>query len=155
MLYYIPEKKHFAKQVGDANVLPVYCSLLSDQLTPVSAFERLSAGSNHAFLLESVVGGENIARYSFLGADPIGVVEARDGRTAITGPDGQTSYEQGDPLEHLERTLAQFRAVHPTLLPRFLGGAVGYAGYDVVRQYERLGTPPADDRDLPDLQFGI
>jgi len=140
---------------AEANLVPVYCSLLSDQLTPVSAFERLVSGTGHAFLLESVIGGEKIARYSFLGTDPLVVVKGKDRRTAISSPGGEVVHEDADPLEQIEKLLADYNAAHPLRLPRFLGGAVGYAGYDVARHYERLGTPPPDDRNLPDLQFGI
>ncbi len=139
MLHFQPGRSEFLELTRQAKTIPVYTSLLSDQLTPVSAFERLAGGSQHAFLLESVVGGEKIARYSFLGANPAAVVTA-------TG---------GDPLVELERALAKYRTVPTPDMPRFLGGAVGYAGYDIVRHYERLGTPPKDDRGLPDLQFGI
>jgi anthranilate synthase component 1 len=139
----------------DANTIPVYASLLSDQLTPVSAFERIAAGAGHAFLLESVVGGEKIARYSFLGADPLVLVEAKDRRTTVSGPTGRQAHDNADPLALLEATLKQYRTVGPPAMPRFLGGAVGYAGYDIARHYEKLGTPPPDDRGLPDLQFGL
>jgi len=133
----------------------VFCSLLSDQLTPVSAFGRLAGDTQHAFLLESVVGGEKIARYSFLGAGPIATVEAKDDRTTVTTVDGTTETTGGDPLEALEALLAKYRAQHPNGLPRFLGGAVGYAGYDIARHYEKLDHAPPDDRHLPELAFGI
>jgi anthranilate synthase component 1 len=133
----------------------VYGTLLSDQLTPVSAFERLVGQADHAFLLESVVGGEKIARFSFIGTGPLAMVEARGAITTVTDADGVRKFDDADPLTILQNVLRRFRAAHPAALPRFLGGAVGYAGYDVVRHYERLGTPPPDDRELPDLQFGI
>lgn len=155
MFQFRPGAKEFADLSRDANVVPIYCSLLSDRLTPVSAFERLAPESGHAFLLESVVGGEKIARYSFLGISPITLVEAKDRRTVITDAQGQQTVHDADPLEKLEALLDGYRAAHPSGLPRFLGGAVGYAGYDIARHYEKLGTPPPDDRKLPDLQFGV
>ena len=155
MVHFQPNREEFKRQCQNANVVPVYASLLSDQLTPVSAFERLTKESGHAFLLESVVGGEKIARYSFLGADPIAFVRSKGKQTVVTTPDAEQTYDGDDPLSHVADLLSRYRAVHPPHLPRFLGGAVGYAGYDIARHYESLGTPPTDDRDLPDLQFGI
>lgn len=155
MLDFQPDRESFARMGGDASFVPIYCSLLSDHLTPVSAFERLADGASHAFLLESVVGGEKIARYSFLGANPIATVEAKGDRTVVTEGRGRRTMNGKDPLEILQDLLDRFRTVHPTELPRFLGGAVGYAGYDIARHYETLGTPPKNDRGLPDLQFGL
>lgn len=155
MLNFQPTREDFESGCGAANLIPVYCSVLSDHLTPVSAFERIAERAEHAFLLESVVGGEKIARYSFLGANPLATVEARDGNTTVTGPQGQRTLNGADPLEALATLIARYGAAHPTALPRFLGGAVGYAGYDIARHYERLGAPPADDRNLPDVQFGL
>ncbi|MHC4697921.1 MAG: anthranilate synthase component I [Planctomycetota bacterium] len=155
MLHFRPSREECAELRGKVNAVPIHCSLLSDRLTPVSAFERLATPGEHAFLLESVVGGEKIARYSFLGTSPIALVEARDGQAVVTGADGSRTKEKGDPLQILEAVLGRYRAIHPAGLPRFLGGAVGYAGYDVARHYEKLGIAPPDDRNLPDLQFGI
>jgi anthranilate synthase component I len=167
MFRFEPSRDEFARLAQSANTIPVYCSLLSDRLTPVSAFERLASGSEHAFLLESVVGGEKIARYSFLGTSPIALIESSGSKTSVTEPadsaratpahlSGKTQSLEGvDPLVPLEDLLAGFRSAHPATLPRFLGGAVGFAGYDIIRHYEKLGTPPPDDRQLPDLLFGL
>ena len=155
MLSFLPDRAAFHELAGRAGFVPVYASLLSDQLTPVSAFERFASESDHAFLLESVVGGEKIARYSFLGADPTARVESKDGCTTVVTPEGEETHESSDPLARLEAVLARYHAAPLPGLPRFVGGAVGYAGYDIARQYEQLGAPPADDRGLPDVQFGI
>ncbi len=156
MLELEPNRKDFNLLARTANTVPVFCSLLSDQLTPVSAFERIARDASHAFLLESVVGGEKIARYSFLGADPMAIVEARDGETAVSDVNGRTAFSDVDPLQKLEEQLAKYHAAHHRDLPRFLGGAVGYVGYDVARRFEsKLCTPPSDDRGLPDLLFGL
>lgn len=136
-------------------MVPVYCSILSDQLTPVSAFDRLSRNTEHAFLLESVIGGEKIARYSFLSATPFAVVEGAGTQTAIAAPAGHRVCTDVDPLAELESLLAQYQSAPLADLPRFLGGAVGYAGYDTVRHYEKLGTQPDDDRGIPEVLFGI
>jgi anthranilate synthase component 1 len=102
-----------------------------------------------------VVGGEKIARYSFLSAGPAGVFEATRQRASYASPDGVHSWELEDPLSGLEELLAGFRPAHLEGLPRFVGGAVGYAAYDAIRYYERLPDAPQDDRHLPDLQFCV
>lgn len=158
MLEYRPDRQSFKQLSRGADVVPVYCSLLSDHLTPVSAFERLAESvkpDRHAFLLESVVGGEKIARYSFLGAAPIAHLEVRGRQAIVTEPRGVRTSNADDPLVVLQSVLGSFRSAHPPGMPRFMGGAVGYAAYDLARQYEKLGTPPLDDRGLPDLQFGV
>ncbi len=155
MLQLCPTIDRFSTLAKKANTVPVYCSLLSDQLTPVSAFNKLAEGADHAFLLESVVGGEKIARYSFLAANPSAVFEATRDQATFTDTDGETQWQVADPLKKLEEVLAGYSAVHLPELPRFVGGAVGYAGYDAIRYYESLPNAPTDDRQLPDLAFGI
>ncbi|MFH1747019.1 MAG: chorismate-binding protein [Planctomycetota bacterium] len=153
----VPEFERFCELVGQNNRVPVVATLICDELTPVGAFARLQAGSSHAFLLESVVGGEKIARYSFLGADPAVSFEVTRRQVHIRDRLAARAREatSADPLALLEEELRKYRAVHLPGLPRFLGGAVGYAGYDTVRYYERLPAAPADDRGLPDLLFDI
>jgi len=130
----------------------------------------LSARSPRAFLLESVIGGERLGRYSFVGADPRTVFRARGPRVTIeqapdapgTSPTVTSLPAVVDPLAELQRLLAGRRAARPdeasrtvAAWPRFTGGAVGYAAYDLVRYYERLPTAPPDDRHLADLDFGL
>src|SRR3989337_942612 len=104
---------------SDNNVAPVFRDVPADLETPVSAFLKV-AGGDHSFLLESVEGGERMARYSFIGAEPFRVVR--------TGP-GQ-AYD-GDPLRIVEAELGRFRSLPVAGLPRFIGGAVGYLAYEV------------------------
>lgn len=155
MIRYQPGLPEFERLAQRGNTIPVYCQLLGDHLTPVTAFMAVSAGAQHGFLLESVVGGENIARYSFIGAQPAVTFEATRERITRTTIRGIVQEHSDDPLARLAELLASYRAVHLPGLPRFTGGAVGYAGYDVVRYYEPLPNPPLDDRQLPDLLFGI
>jgi anthranilate synthase component 1 len=152
---YRPDRDRFASLAKDANTVPVYCQLLSDQLTPVSAYSRLASPDAHAFLLESVVGGEKIARYSFVGANPVSTYTATGRNVAIESSDNSESFECEDPIERMQEWLNAHRAAHLPELPRFVGGAVGYAGYDVVRYSERLPNMPPDDRGLPDISFGL
>jgi anthranilate synthase component I len=138
------------------SVVPIYRQLLGDTLTPVTAFRRIQEG-DWAFLFESVIGGERLGRYSFVGAGPFLVFRAWDRKVRIDDVAAGTAQEleHADPLRLLEEWLNKYRAPHLTGLPRFCGGAVGYAGYDTVRYVERLPNPPPDDRGLPDLCFAF
>lgn len=154
MNQYRPDFETFRQLAGRADLVPIYRQLVSDTLTPVSAFCRIQWGPC-AFLFESVVGGERIGRYSFLGSDPFLQIEAFGNRVVVTRDNKATTHESADPLQDLENLLGEFRAVHVPGLPRFCGGAVGYAGYDTVRYVERLPNAPHDDRRLPDLSFAF
>jgi anthranilate synthase component 1 len=145
---------------GTSFAIPIYRTLLADHLTPVTAYERLASGAKHAFLLESVVGGDRIARYSFLGVNPKTVVKAYGERVCVGEGESMVKVLSPDPLKDLENLLTPVRGVKlpsPSVLPSFVGGAVGYAGYDTVRylEPEKLQGGPKDDRNLPDLLFGI
>jgi len=133
---------------GGAEMVPVYRQLLGDHLTPVTAFEVLGRDA-HAFLLESVVGGEKIGRYSFIATAPDLVYTAMRGNAAIQ----QTSrpvreFKTSDPLADLAKLLPARKFARDPALPAFTGGLVGYAGYDTVRYYEpeKLANAPHDDR---------
>ncbi len=161
MKHYAPSFDRFLELSRQGNTIPVYRELLADTLTPVTAYQRLAepmgfAKASNAFLLESVVGGERIARYSFVGVDPEATFVARGDeltiRRAGSEPETVTTH---DPLSHLHGVLQSYRPVHLPDLPRFTGGIVGFAAYDLVRYYENLPDPPTDDRDLPDLSFGL
>ena len=116
--------------------VPVYRELPGDLLTPVSAFLALSSRSRRAFLLESVIGGERLARYSFIGRDPVDTVEARaDGVVSLR--DGRVERMPGDLLGAVRARLGPV-AVEVPGLPRFTGGAVGYLTYDAVRLFEKI-----------------
>ncbi len=152
---YLPTLPEFERLAERGNTVPVYCELLGDNLTPVTAFEAIAASSSHAFLLESVVGGEKIARYSFLATDPQVAFQAVRDQVSIEGGGQIVKETCSDPLSRLATLLASYQAVHLPALPRFAGGAVGYAGYDIVRYSEPLPNAPPDDRRLPDLLFGL
>jgi anthranilate synthase component 1 len=159
---YRPTFEEFRELARGANLVPVYRQLIGDTLTPVSAFCKVQEG-DWAFLLESVVAGERLGRYSFVGSGPFLRFQAFGNRVQIHAPSpgrsGQTTtaieLEHADPLQLLEERLAAYRAPSLPGLPPFCGGAVGYAGYDAVRYVERLPNPPTDDRGLPDLCFAF
>jgi anthranilate synthase component 1 len=150
---YYPDIEEFRKKAGQGNLVPVYREMLADMLTPVSAFLKIDSG-RYSFLLESVEGGEKWARYSFLGADP-SVIVRTSGNKGFIEKKGATEEREltGDPIEFLKEAMGQYRPVPVEGLPRFFGGAVGYAGYDVVGFLEDIGTKEKPGVDCPDLFF--
>jgi len=152
-----PDLEAVRSLANGVRLVPVYRQILSDTLTPVSAYRRVCTG-DHSFLFESVVGGEKVGRFSFLGTSPFLRLEARGNSLTIvdtTANDGDQRREVDDPLSELQSLLDEYSAVHLPELPRFCGGAVGYAGYDTVRYAEHLPDAPEDDRQLPDLAFAL
>ncbi len=157
-MQYFPSYDDFVQLAEKASLVPVYRQLVSDTLTPVSAFARIDSG-DMGFLFESVIGGERLGRYSFVGSGPFLNFEAYGNHVQIQDlkEEDQTAqqFEHSDPLQLLEEKLAQFRTPHVPGLPRFCGGAVGYAGYDTIRYVENLPNAPEDDRHIPDLGFAF
>ncbi|HUW57725.1 MAG TPA: anthranilate synthase component I [Planctomycetota bacterium] len=147
---YCPTFEQFQELAGQGNVVPVYRQLLGDILTPVSAFSRIAAGP-HAFLLESVVGGEKIGRYSFLGTDPFCIFKATRNHVTVERDGETTEKEVENPLDELRQIIRQYRTAPVPGLPRLSAGAVGYFAYDVVRYEEHLPDAPPDTLGLPDI----
>src|SRR5262245_11872149 len=132
-----PDLREIQRLRERGNVIPVYKSVIADFLTPVSAFLKLEKNQSHAFLLESVEGGERIARYSFLGVDPFLIMRYRDGQPANF-------------IQTLRSTMDRFKSVKLPNLPPFTGGAVGYFGYDMVRTMEDIPKTGVDDLGVDD-----
>jgi anthranilate synthase component 1 len=157
---HFPSLDEFRTLAKDHSLVPVYRQLIGDTLTPVSAFCKIQEG-DWAFLLESVVGGERLGRYSFVGSGPFLTFQAFDRRVVIHEPRTGESrphvveMTHPDPMRLLEEKLAAYQVPQVPGLPRFCGGAVGYLGYDTVRYVEHLPNAPPDDRGLPDLCFAF
>ncbi|PQO26209.1 anthranilate synthase component I [Blastopirellula marina] len=151
---YLPEFSEFEKLAEKFEIIPVYRRLISDSMTPVSAFHKLDDGKP-ACLFESVVGGEKVGRYSFIGIHPEYHLSATRDQVTITSNEGTETFTSANPLEELRKRLDTGNVAHIEGLPPFNGGAIGYAGYDVVRYVENLPNAPQDDRHLPDLSFGF
>ena len=144
-----PSLDSFLKNAAPNSRVPVWCEFLFDSDTAVTAYHKLKDGP-FGFLLESVVGGEQWARYSFLGSRPRGAWKLEGDETSLWDPcDGWRPVETRDPIASLKRCLSQSEPRADPRLPRFWGGAVGYFGYDLVRRFERLGSPPPDDQGFP------
>ena len=124
------------------NLVPIYREINADLETPVSAYLKV-ARPPYSFLLESVEGGEHLARYSFIGTEPDHLIETGPGRK-----DGEV-----DPLGILEDILSEYKVVKSGYLPRFMGGAVGYLSYEVVRYFEDIPHQNSDVIDVPESVF--
>ncbi len=151
-----PDRATARQLFAQGDLVPVYRTLLADLETPVSVYLKLAQMGEISFLLESVEGGEQVGRYSFLGVNPRGLITVQ--RDTVTRTlDGETTTRPlargEDPLHVVEAELKQVRPVKLEKLPRFVGGAVGYLGYDVVRYIERLPDTARRDLDVPDLAF--
>ncbi len=160
----VPDRKTFLEQAKRGNLVPVWKELLADQETPVSAYERVrsylrqSERVSHTYLLESVEGGEKIGRYSFIGGTPRTLIRAYGRRVEITSHgESPQVIEDVDPLDVLKNHMAQFTpVVDDPSLPRFVGGAVGFLGYDMVSQFDpRIPVIGNDEIGNPDMVFMV
>lgn len=146
----LDEFRAYAKQ---GNLIPLFREILADQDTPVSAFAKIDHGPS-AYLLESIQGGEKWARYSFLGSgSPLVIYEDRGDLCVKKGSDRRRIPSRGAPLDRLREILETYRPVTVPDLPRFVGGAVGYLGYDMVRTFEDLPFRRKEHFDIPDFAF--
>lgn len=141
---------------GPTNLIPVYREFAADLETPVSVYLKLLSETGPSFLLESVEGGEQLGRYSFVGVNPRGMVTLNGTTVTLTSREGeevQTLSEESDILDFLRAEMSQFTPADLPGLPRFNGGAVGYLGYDVVRFFERLPETAESVLDIPEAIF--
>lgn len=145
-----PSRDQFSALAANHRLVPVVRELTADTVTPTGMLLRLSRAGRHPFLLESVEGGERVARWSFAGCDPSRVVALRDGRASVDGGEVDVA-----PLEVLRSTLTGHDRAHLEDLPPFAGGAVGWLGYDAVRLIEKLPAHLPDPLELPDAWFAV
>jgi len=136
---YYPTLEEVKKHKKDGNLIPIYREIVADLETPVSAFLKISQGG-YSFLLESVEGGQQLARYSFIGTEPYRVL-------TIKGEDKTA------PLPLIAEELNKYKIVPVSGLPRFCGGAVGYLAYETVTRFEELPSPEGDPLGLPESLF--
>ena len=153
--YYSVGFDDFCTLADQGNLVPIYREILADFDTPVSAFSKINSGQN-AFLFESIEGGENWARYSFLGSQPSVVFWEHQGEVIIQKGRKQSRVPLKDnPLDHIQEVMAGYRPVSVPGLPRFVGGAVGFLAYDVVRAFEPIPSYPKDELKTPLFAFCI
>src|SRR6266849_4696555 len=144
-----PDYKQFSHLAREATLVPVVKSVTADLLTPVSAFLAIAANQTHAFLLESVERGEQIGRYTFLGARPYMQVQAR-GEDVLLQRGKRREQRKGNVFQIVKEQLREHRPAVVPGLPPFTAGAVGYFAYDIVRQLENIGVHAKDDLAQPD-----
>src|ERR1700758_2401462 len=147
-----PDFKEFSRLAREATLIPVVKSVSADLLTPVSAFLAIAAKESHAFLLEAVERGEQIGRYTFLGARPYMRVKGAKGVVEIERGRRRQGLKENI-FEVVKRLLREHRPANLPGLPPFTAGAVGYFCYDVVRQLEKIGEHAKDDLSLPDAEL--
>jgi anthranilate synthase component I len=135
---------------SQGNLCPVYTEVLADLETPVSAFLKLAGDKPYSFLLESVTGGQNVGRYSFIGSDPYMTLRLHEGAAQATQGGFKQTLHYEDPLLVLDSYLNAYRPVRLPGLPIFVGGAVGYLSYECARYFERLKMPTKRPYDMPE-----
>jgi anthranilate synthase component 1 len=140
-----PDYESFEKLAREGNLVPVYTSFAADLLTPVAAFMKLARAARYSFLLESVEGGEQIARYTFLGCDPVEVFRSR-GRACTVEGASTLRWADVHPIEFLRHRVARYKPVRVPGLPPLVAGAIGYVAYDAVRLIEKIPATNRDDQ---------
>jgi anthranilate synthase component 1 len=136
-----PSRDEFRALAQRGNLIPLIVDLVADVETPVSAFAKIDNGQP-CFLFESAEKNDESGRFSFIGFDPLLLFGSRK--------------QEADPLAELQRLMQQFRFVSPPDFPHFVGGAVGYIAYDVIRHFEpKVPLHPQDDLDLPEMMFMV
>jgi anthranilate synthase component 1 len=159
-----PSREEFRALARRHRVVPVWRHLLADLTTPVAAFARV-VGDGDGFLLESVEHGERWSRWSFVGRNPIATLTLRDGVLTVDDRADRSRLPDGAVPAHmprdrgmlaaLESLLAHYKAPAIDDLPPLHGGIIGYLGYDIVREIERLPDVPFDDVGAPDAVMSI
>jgi anthranilate synthase component 1 len=149
-----PDFREFQRLAKQGNLIPVYDVFPADLLTPVSAYLRIAQGARYSFLLESVEGGEKIARYTFAGAHPEQVFRYNAGACVMEGPD-RIVWEERDPVSFLRERMERFQPVRVPGLPPLVAGAIGYFSYDMVRLIERLPKRLRDEIGLYDAMLAF
>ncbi|GIO59030.1 MULTISPECIES: anthranilate synthase component I [Paenibacillus] len=146
-----PSKEQVIALAGQYNLIPVVKRLLADMETPIRIFQRY-AQRECAFLLESVEGGSQWARYSFIGTDPFMMISGKKGEIVLE-QGGQKQLMKGKPVEELKALLRTYRSPKLDDLPPFTGGAIGFFGYDLLQYYEKLPAHQVDDLGMDDIRF--
>ncbi len=152
----VPSLDTYCQLAREGGVVPVYADIIADEHTPISLYRKLNDDAP-SYLLESVTGGAQVARHSFIGTDPFATLTIQDGGVKATGSDVASLAD--DPFDALRRWVNAFKPGPETLafarshLPPFFGGAVGYLGYEMVAHIEDIPIPIQREIDVPDSQF--
>lgn len=149
-----PEFEKFKELASEYSVVPIYREIIADMDTPVSLLKKLQ-DKKRCFLLESVEGGELLARNSFLGVDPYEIISGKDGVAKRITRDKVVMEEFTDPLKYLENILLKYNSPVLSELPGFAGGAVGFMGYDCIKYFEKIDIHGEDPLDMPEFIFYV
>ncbi|MEA2113880.1 MAG: anthranilate synthase component I [Thermodesulfobacteriota bacterium] len=151
---YSPDLETFSAMIKRAGLVPLHRTIVADLDTPLTIFAKVAGNDEHAFLFESMEGGEKWGRYSFIGLDPLLTFESTRDRITISGAGFDTGkvLDGVNPLAELRKLLASFNASTAPGLPRFYGGAVGFLGYDMIRFIEEI-PDSHEPLDIPDSSF--
>ena len=150
-----PALKVFKDLACEAGLIPVHREIIADLDTPLTVFAKIAGDQSHAFLFESLEGGEKWGRYSFVGYDPLVVFESRGDKISLVR-NGREEIKEGNPLDLLRELVESFKVSDQSeYLPRFFGGAVGFLGYDMVRFMEKLPDLQEPLAGFPDSSFMI
>ena len=151
-----PSLDQFRELARQGNLVPVVIDIVADNETPISAFAKVE-GDGDCFLFESAETNEQSGRFSFIGFDPILKFQSSGSTISLTEEGVTRTFQiKRDPLAELEATMAKFQFVPAPDIPHFVGGAVGYIGFDVVRFFEPTVKLHAhDDLQIPEMMFVI
>jgi anthranilate synthase component 1 len=151
-----PSRDDFRALAKRGNLIPLMVDLVADAETPVSAFAKIR-GAGPCFLFESAEKNDESGRFSFIGTDPLLIFQSAGSTISITENGRTQSVEtKTDPLTELQTLMGRFRLVAPSGVPHFVGGAVGFIGYDVVQLFEKsVPIHPRNDLQLPEMMFMI
>lgn len=149
---FYPTKQEFIQLAKKGNLIPVYGETFADFETPLSVFAKIDKG-DYSFLLESVEGGERLARYSFLGSRPSMIFSNKGEDVEIREGVSVKKFTSSDPIAELRKIVSRYKVVKIKGLPRFCGGLVGYFGYDTVRSFENIPDKNPDELKVPDSVF--
>lgn len=147
-----PQVEQVIAMAKDYNLIPIVRTLLADMETPIRIFRRI-AQRDRAFLLESVEGGVQWARYSFIGTDPFLMMTAKKGEVVMERKGVKEAFVSARPVDDLKAILRGYRSPELPEMPPFTGGAIGFFGYDLLQYYEKLPAHRVDDLGMQDMQF--
>ncbi len=149
MIY--PNYEKFKEESKSSKMVPICMEVKGDMDTPITLFRKLCKNKN-SYLLESMEGGNKWGRYSFIGRNPFIIIKSYKNKVMIE-KGKEVSQEEGNPLEIIKKLINEYKMAKTKDMPDFIGGAVGFIGYDIIRNYEKLRNINEDDITLPDVHL--
>src|SRR3712207_2903389 len=150
-----PTLEEFRELAGHSRVIPVRLKVLADAETPIGLYRKLAQGQPGTFLMESAAVGGAWSRYSFIGARSRATLTTKDGNAHWLGEPPAGVPVDGSPVDAIRDTIDALRTDRFEGLPPFTSGLVGFLGWETVRHWERLVSPPEDDLQLPEMALNL